>query len=266
MTVTKKVRFYTPMSGDAPWPGTFPAQDVLQKFDELWTDISNDAALLPLSGSRDLAAQHLPDVGRLRNAVLYMFRRDDWPMVHNVATGQISPIALGDDQEIAEPTYFGFGPRNVLALLYNHAGPKVQHLERYLAHFCDLDVTFAPIVHPDVMRTINEAAEIRSLGVQIPRARVDVLPNDDPITREMRVLANRSRAHMLDLRWSIDARSGDWADRDSFTAWAKGLVQTFGRHLDAFKKVEVRVAPHDAPDNPALDLLHETITMTEHVE
>jgi hypothetical protein len=197
---------------------------------------------------------------------MYMFRRDDWPMVHDIVTGAITPIDLPDTAEIAEPTYFAFCPRNVLAVLYNHAGPKVSHLERYLAEFYDdMEVRFAPIVAPDVLRTIRDAGEIRSIELTIPTAQAEALPDGDPVLREMRALANQSPAQKVSLRLSVDGRSPDWGTRDSFTSWGKEVVRSIGRRLESFDRAVVTVAPSDSRDDPALNLLHEEIVMTEEV-
>jgi hypothetical protein len=267
MPVDKKVRFFAPMDAHGqPWPGDFPAAAILDRFDELEAAGPTEG-VLQLAAQRDLSGRHLTNAHNLRHGVLYMFKRDDWPMVHDFATGKISPLDLPNTAELAEPTYFAFCPRNVLAVLYNHIGPKVGHLSRYLAEFYeDIDVNFEPIVSLDVMKTIADAGEIRSIAITIPTAQLDVFPQNDALMREVRTLANRSHAEKMELRWSIDARSRNWADRESFTGWGKGVVNRIGQRLEAFNKAVVTVAPDDAEDDPALDLLHESIVMTEEVQ
>lgn len=264
--VQRTVRFYTAMNMQGkPWPGHFPTAEVFKKFDALWKK-SSKAPVLALSGLRDLAALALGTQGKLHHGVLYMFRRDDWPMIHDVATGKIIPMNLTGSQEIAEPTYFAFCPRNVLAVLYNHNGPKVTHLCHYLTDRGGVDVDFAPIPHPDVLKAISGAGEVRGIDISIPTSRAKLLPAGDPAYREIRALANTSHAEVLHLRWAIDARRQDWAERDSFTSWAKGFVKAMGQRLDSFSRAVVTVSPDDALAEPSLNLLHESIIMSESVE
>lgn len=118
---------------------------------------------------------------------LYRTRRDNLPRLDD--NGQIARLPLTKAQALAEPSFFAFLPRNVIALLFNNDGPRASRLADYLNAKLGCDVSLQPVYREDLADVL---AEMRMTAVElsIPAAQVPMLGGGDDWAE---VLDNASR-------------------------------------------------------------------------
>lgn len=132
---------------------------------------------MPLSAGRTIVGRRLRarqyDAGV--HVVLYQVETEDLPFLRDPRTREFRPLEeiLASGVELAQPTYYGFFPADIMAMVYNHKGPKEAALGSFL-FFLDNGVnhTFLPIVRDDVLQAIRDAAGVRLFNI---RAQTDQL-------------------------------------------------------------------------------------------
>ena len=98
---------------------------------------------------------------------LHRTRRVNLPRLDDL--GQIRPLTLRQGQALAEPTFFSFLPRNIVATLFNNNGPRAGRLEDYLNAKFSCDISLVPIYREDLSEVL-EAMRVTAIDVSIPSA------------------------------------------------------------------------------------------------
>jgi hypothetical protein len=154
-----------------PLPGIFPAGAVIRAISDLpaadrYIDTSDDMRLLAIP-LRDAPPQH---------AALCRVRRDNLPSLERA--GQLGDLRLARDQNLAEATHFRFFNRNVVGMLYNHDGPRIGRLAKYLEEAVSISISFAPVLDADTARRLDRMGPLTSVNIGLSVARAHLLDDD----------------------------------------------------------------------------------------
>lgn len=191
----------------------------------------------------------------LCTVALYRTRRTNLPRLND--DGAVTPIPLGHAQSLAEPSYFGFHPRNVVSLLYNNDGPRASRLPDYLNAKLGCNVRLLPIYREDLADVLDQM-RMTAVELSIPAAQVAHLAGGDSWAE---VLENQARLlsdGYIGMKISI-GRGGKAADRESRAGRIKDLVGLLrGRNdLAAFKKIKVTGNEGGDGETIVVDLLEQ---------
>jgi hypothetical protein len=170
MATDLRIDFFEPYDPETNhrWVGDFPRRRIGKRIDSL---IAADAAELPTDPTRWLQPKHLPSPrGKSGGTIkatfvdLYRIRSDNWPYFSR--QGTVTPLdamlAAQDDDGIADLTHFGIFPGNIVVAIYNHFGPRMSGLSRYLRDRLGVDVDFRAIARDDMLDTLTNAGTVGS--------------------------------------------------------------------------------------------------------
>lgn len=103
---------------------------------------------------------------------IYRTRRDNLPRLDD--NGRIGRLPLTGKQALAEPSFFAFLPRNVVALLFNNEGPRAPRLADYLNAKFGCDLSVQPIYREDLAEVL-EAMRMTAVDLSVSSAQVQRL-------------------------------------------------------------------------------------------
>lgn len=172
----RTVQFYRltdSMGNDLPYE--FPATDLVRRLQEM--EEQDLDRKIECRDGMELLAQGV-EVRTFPALAMYRTRRANLP--HLEEDGVISDLPLGDTQTLAEVTYFGFFDRNVVAVIYNHEGPRAKRLGFYISGMFDINVGMSPILRDDLAELL-EQMRLTAIEISIPSAQIPTLvaPGED---------------------------------------------------------------------------------------
>jgi len=166
-------RITTRMENDLPY--SFPAARLVRRLQNM--EESGIERKFECKDGMELLAEGTV-IDPFPSLAIYRTRRANLPRLEE--RGVISDLPLGDAQALAEVTYFGFVGRNIVAVIYNHEGPRAKRLSSYVSGMFDFDMGMIPILRDDLSEVL-ERMRMTAIEIAIPAAQIPdlVAPGDD---------------------------------------------------------------------------------------
>jgi hypothetical protein len=185
---------------------------------------------------------------------IYRTRRVNLPRLED--EGVVSVLLLTGRQALAEPTYFAFFPRNVVALLFNNEGPRAGRLADYLNSKFGCTVSLLPVYREDLADVLN-SMRVTALEVSIPTSQVPMLSRGDDWAEALDNAQRLLEDGAIRLRVSI-GRGGKAADKAPRLERIRDLLgQLLARDLSHFHSAKA-VGQEGGTDNPlTVDLIEQ---------
>lgn len=191
---------------------------------------------------------------------LYVVRYDDLPARER--DGRISDLRLRRDEGLAEPIHVVFHPRNVVGLLYNHYGPRVNRLAEYLNVMCRMAVDVEPLVRRDVLAVLERLTSLRRVHVRFGEHHLEDLRADESLYEAVADVHGLGGG-TLELGWRFEPDRREVATRE-WKARLRRILDGAGR--GAVERAEVRGDDPESGRVETLDLLSDRIVVERQVE
>jgi hypothetical protein len=255
----RKVYFHqvTDLAGNRFKP-SFNGSAVLTALDDLVA--AGDAEYAAMAG-RVLVGKTVGQGRRGAHLALFLVREEDLPYLYN--NGQFATLdAFISGGRVADPTYFGFFPNNVLAFVFNQSGPRPKALARYLSAKLNVELDFPVIPRPRILDTVAEAGEVKLVDVKIPTNSAHLL-GDNALRRATEMLAETLQ--FADVEFVFRARTK--ADRERFTRRIQEVLPSWLDNKAALKKAQAVLGSDDtySGDRP-LNLLEDLIVFQADID
>lgn len=107
-------------------------------------------------------------------------RRTQLPLVEE--EGRLSELSLPANAGLSEAIQVMFFPHNIAGAVYNHFGPRISRLGRYLREISDNaipPVVFRPLLNDDASRAIDNLSDLRVLDFDIRPSYKNVVADAD---------------------------------------------------------------------------------------
>lgn len=159
-----------------------------------FNDILDEISSLPIEeqGTEEDPNHWLFSEIDIRKGVYYgkicEWRGTDFPYTATIDELQIQPLKLPKKDGLVEVTHFVYFPEyKILALEYNHQGPRVASLAKHVnskinnigaenPKFAD----FIPLFDPDTLQQLARVKEVRMISMMVPKKHIDSVIDLDP--------------------------------------------------------------------------------------
>lgn len=204
--------------------------------------------------------KNLPD---MTHGVFAKVRMVNLPSVATRGQRETEALAIRDDQGLAEETHFVYFKRsNLLAVEYNHFGPRVTTIQNHITQKIDqnraepLELSFQYLIDEDVARLLSDGAEVRVLKIAVPKERIGELAQYDA---DMYAAFDNARRYGDSGEVEIILRLGRRRRTDADSAARNQALLGKARQLasmpeEIFGKLRAKVKPLEG-ESEELDLL-----------
>lgn len=234
--------------------------DLITAIEEL---VEQEDAELASTPGRALVAKPLAVRPSGAHLALYLVQEEDLPFLYQ--NGQITTLEdFVRGGRVADPTYFAFLPNNVLAFVFNPRGPRARSLARYLYAKLGVEVDFPPIPRPNVLETVEQAGEVKQVGIKVPTDVAHLL-GDDSLGRATQLLADTLQFADVELVFRARTR----ADRERFTRRVQEVLPSWlaPSRRAALKKAQVVIGEDETySGDRALNLLEDLIVFQADID
>ena len=178
-TVERKVHFYRADIGvdDGGIPLPFDPKPALRTIRRLPFSTNSSGPSRYADDTDGNALCVIPDTGSPNTKLLFCrVRRTGLPQLERA--GSIRDMMLGPDTGLLESVHVVFFSDNIVGADYNHFGPRISRLGRYLYEKSSRaipNVRFLPLLRDDAAAQLNRLGELRVLEISIRPAYLDYL-------------------------------------------------------------------------------------------
>lgn len=264
-----RVDFFEPYdpNTNGRWVGDFPRRRITKRIESL---IAADRSELRTDPTRWLQPKVLR-TPRARDGAgatkasfidLYRIRSDNWPYFSR--QGTVTPldamIAAEDDDGIADLTHFGMFPGNILVAIYNHFGPRVNGLARYLRDKAGLDVDFRPIARDDMLEALTNAGTVRRFHVRFAAQEAASIRGSGSFGADAAALADEVPDTDVSIEFTL---RGVAATGNAATRVKQVVGQLFRSGAErSLKTAAVEIGADDDYGRTLLNLLEDAVILT----
>jgi hypothetical protein len=207
-----------------------------------------------------------PDICRL---VLARVRMSNLPNIATRGKRLTEVLRIAEDQGLAEETHFVYFRRSkLLAVEYNHFGPRIGTLQGYLIDKINdtrgepLQLTFQYLLDEDVLKLLSDGAEVRMLQMAVPKAKIGELARHDPnifaAFKNAAAFGDEDEIEIVLRRKRRSKRTIDAAARNDAILAKARLLATLPE--EPFTKLRAKIKPLD-DDTFTADLLENKYTI-----
>jgi len=221
-TVTRNIFFFVPRSDDA----AANYVDISRFLKELRLK-SDDERLLEESEERatrswiDAAAEPY----RFRMAII---RRSGFPLLDT--RGCLTPIQAAVDAGLAEVTHFLYTKDGLLAVEYNHFGPRPSRVAHYIHSMFPEDCpafSFDPVVRSDALAQLQRMSGLKVAEFRVPSEVLAAVPKPNALLTQLHEMADATGSTTLQLTLRV-ARTGTLAE-DTVKEASRSLAKEAAR-------------------------------------
>jgi hypothetical protein len=265
----RTVKFYLIVDDqDQPFAAPFP-------FDDVRTAVSamgDDVAYVHLSGTVEVlgTAWDPPrGAGAQREVpLLALDRINRTPGIRIERRRNYRPLALRDDETIAEPSFFSIFDNNVLGVMANSGGaPRPTAFRDYInktSLLGDQNIKLMSLVDRNALRALAEADNVTKFTFAVGTDVVDDVFAPAPTILGMIRAARENLGHVeLEISVKVKAVGAD-QESDALRAEIEHLVS--GNALDNLEKAEMSYRRVDDGRADAFDLLGDSLVTQANVD
>ncbi len=199
--------------------------------------------------------------------IISRLRMDGLPSLGTEGERLTQNLALADNQGLVESTHFiYFKDSYILALEFNHLGPRASTLEWHLIgkmndlHGEPLELEMQQIFDENTLQVLNDNSEIRLIQMAVPKEKIVNLAEFDPsIHAAFQNAANFNRAGKVEISLRFVSSKRNKAPPGN-TILDK-LRHVSGTPADTFSKLKVSVKPSPEDHIEVIDLLQNKLVV-----
>lgn len=197
-----------------------------------------------------------------RHFVLCRVRRDALPTLEE--NGEISPLSLTDNHNLAEPAHLVFFENsNVVGKIINRDGPGLIKCAQYLEEVGGTSLHLAPILRPDVLEHLATGGVITRAVMRISVAGLSELTEAAPSLRDAAdALLQITTFDTLELTLTPNSSNRNTFDREI----RRVIDRIMRRHIKPLEKLEVFIQGDDDAPTQIIDILADRLAVTVPAE
>ena len=208
-----------------------------------------------------------PDSGSQPRLMFCRIRRNELPSQED--GGQLSELNMRQSSGLAEPIHVIFFPGNIIGAEYNHFGPRLSSLGKYLYEKSDKAVelpSFRPLIRSNLLEQLNRLGTLRLFELTVNESYREIANTINmPDIRSLRILQeSEPGVKKINVSMSMDETSGT----DMFNRLL-GAARSFleSDMLSEFAtKFHLRGRCKDSGRVETIDLLKGLVTTTKLIE
>lgn len=142
----------------------------------------------------------------------YRIRRGNLPETEE--SGTFEDLQLAAERGLAESIHILLFDDSVIGSEYNHYGPRVTTLGRFLNERCDQDIRIRPFIREDVISAILSMREIRRFRVKVtPHGAAELQQRGVALSEGLDVADVFRAGKYADLTWASQPGDADFTQR-----------------------------------------------------
>lgn len=239
------------------------------EFEDLLKEVNQLAGMDIYSGLTEnkVFLEQLQIMGDMYLGSIVKLRMDSLPGIGTVGVKTTSPLDISDDQGVTECSHFiYFRDSKILAMEYNHVGPRMSTLENHLRkkynerHGELLQLVFQEILDENAIRSLGEGSEIRLLTMTVPKINIDnLVAFDSSMYEAFKNAAQFGEAGKVEIILRFEKKKNSIETGPNLVHKLRNLQ---GIPSDTFNKLKVKVKPSPQDRIEQIDLLNNKLSVT----
>lgn len=251
----------------SPLPARFPSQAFVSMILAVQAEDEGDLRAFSADGTELLLeafASSKPHV------CLHRIRRDNLPSEEQA--GRVQDLSIPETSGLAEGTHIVFYPRNIVAVIYNHSGPRIARMSDWLAQRVGLSIQFQPVHRTDIAAVIKDMVRFNGVELSLTADQAAALLSDDSADGEAQedgvaeaLYAVSKLTHLgnITIRLSVGPGKPSAQKQSAFKTLVNRIV---GRDdLGSFRKARVTGVKSDGATT-VVDLIEDRLVTQQDVE
>lgn len=184
-------------------------------------------------------------------------RRHNLPYKHEDRIGKESPLGLGVEESLYEPSHFVVFKNNVIGFEYNFSGPRISAIKGYLVNknSGNIDIVRCePLMNSDVRKMLRQYSGIKAIGLAIKSPDVNTLKGLDKDMHE--VFSNLKKYGDSEIIEVIIKTRKKYGILNKIHAFLDKLPAWLNDNVDTVDKLKIKGLNINSHRIEEIDILH----------